>query len=64
MITNCISIKNGTCGFCKEQCEDFKPLHKISQEEYDRFPTWEDSHPEVFHRTRGRDYHLFDSKKI
>lgn len=64
MVLDCIQLKNGMCGICKEKCEDYHPIHQISQEEYDRFPKWEDSHPEVFHRTRGRNYRLFDSKQI
>ena len=54
MVLDCIHLKNGTCGICKEKCEDYKQIHQISQEEYNRFPKWEDSHPELWNRVRRR----------
>lgn len=64
MNINCVNLKNGLCGICKEKCEDFKELYTISQEEYDRFPKWEDDHPEFKHRSRGMDFTDFNSKRI
>lgn len=61
---NCIYLKNGTCGICKEKCEDFKELYVIPTPEYERFPKWEDDHPEFKHRTRGMQWGEFDSKRI